>query len=91
MTGTQAETEEVWTYEGVRVGARSTRVHAWIDETGEELSFPRTGSRASVASRYKVSVRRRRGRAVCWRKGIGGTPACGARWAACSTHPTRRS
>jgi hypothetical protein len=61
MTETPAETEEVWTYGGLRAGARGTRVHAWIDETGEELWFPKTGARASVGARYKVSVRRRDG------------------------------
>jgi hypothetical protein len=49
---------EVWTYPGIRVGARGTRVHAWLDARGEELWFAKTGARAAVGSLYTVQVTR---------------------------------
>ena len=55
MAGT--EEEEVWTYGGVRVSGRGQRVHAWIDQAGEELWFPKTGTHAAVGSQYKVTVK----------------------------------
>jgi hypothetical protein len=59
--GTAGTVQETWTYGGVRVGARHTRVHAWIDPAGEELWFPKAGAHAAVGSRYTVSVRRSAG------------------------------
>ena len=50
--------EELWTYGGVRVSSRGQRVYAWIDQVGEELWFPKTGTRAAVGSQYKVTVKR---------------------------------
>ena len=49
---------EVWTYGGVRVGQGGKRVHAWLDASGEELLFSRTGARMAVGSQYTVSVSR---------------------------------
>ena len=49
---------EVWTYGGVRVGQGGKRVHAWLDTSGEELLFSRTGARMAVGSQYTVSVSR---------------------------------
>ena len=49
---------EVWTYGGVRVGKDGKRVHAWLDASGEELLFSRTGARMAVGSQYTVSVSR---------------------------------
>src|SRR5579875_2939984 len=56
MAGT--EEEEVWTYGGVRVSGRGQRAYAWIDEAGEELWFPKTGTRSAVGSQYRVTVKR---------------------------------
>ncbi len=49
---------ELWTYGGVRVGQSGKRVHAWLDTSGEELLFSRTGARMAVGSQYTVSVSR---------------------------------
>ncbi len=49
---------EVWTYGGVRVSQGGKRVHAWLDASGEELIFSRTGARMAVGSQYTVSVSR---------------------------------
>jgi hypothetical protein len=49
---------EVWTYGGVRVGQGGKRLHAWLDTSGEELVFSRTGARMAVGSQYTVSVSR---------------------------------
>jgi hypothetical protein len=58
--------EELWTYGGARVSGRGQRVYAWIDQAGEELWFPKTGTHAAVGSQYKVTVRRADGvTAVC--------------------------
>jgi len=57
MAGT-GEEEELWTYGGVRVSGRGRRVYAWIDQAGEELWFPKTGTHAAVGSQYKVTVKR---------------------------------
>jgi hypothetical protein len=57
MTETEPD-EEVWTYAGVRIGARGTRVHAWLDAQGEELRFAKTGTHAAVGSLYTVNVAR---------------------------------
>ena len=48
----------MWTYGGVRVGKDGKRVHAWLDTSGEELLFSRTGARMAVGSQYTVSVSR---------------------------------
>lgn len=49
---------ETWTYGGVRVGKGGKRLHAWLDASGEELLFSRTGARMAVGSQYTVSVSR---------------------------------
>jgi hypothetical protein len=62
---------EVWTYGGVRVGKDGKRVHAWLDASGEELLFSRTGARMAVGSQYTVSVSRHDETIT-----LHGTPAC---------------
>ena len=61
---------EVWTYGGVRVGQGGKRVHAWLDASGEELLFSRTGARMAVGTQYTVSVSRHDGTIT-----LHGTPA----------------
>ena len=56
MAGTGEE--ELWTYGGVGVSGRGQRAYAWIDQDGEELWFPKTGTHAAVGSQYKVTVKR---------------------------------
>lgn len=41
-TGTGA-VQETWTYGGVRIVARHTRVHAWTGQVGDELWFAKAG------------------------------------------------
>ena len=50
--------EELWTYGGARVSGRGQRVYTWIDQAGEELWFPKTGTHAAIGSQYKVTVKR---------------------------------
>ena len=54
---------ETWTYGGIRADKDGKKWHAWVDPTGEEHWFARTGSRMAVGSRYTAQVmppRRRR-------------------------------
>jgi hypothetical protein len=59
MTATDPEpAQETWTYAGVRV-LDGKRQHAWLDPTGEELLFARTGGSMAVGSHYTAQVIRR--------------------------------
>jgi hypothetical protein len=59
MTATDPEpAQERWTYAGVRV-LDGKRQHAWLDPTGEELLFARTGGSMAVGSHYTAQVIRR--------------------------------
>jgi hypothetical protein len=50
-------TAERWTFGGSRIGGKGQRVHAWIDEHGNEMIFKASGS-YSVGSVYTASVTR---------------------------------
>ena len=59
MTATDPEpAQERWTYAGVRV-LDGKRQHAWLDPTGEELLFSRTGGSMAIGSHYTAQVIRR--------------------------------
>jgi hypothetical protein len=51
--------QERWTYAGVRASPDGTRQHAWLDPSGEELLFRRTGGSMAVGSHYTALVIRR--------------------------------
>jgi hypothetical protein len=60
MTAANPEpAEETWTYAGVRVSSDGKREHAWLDASGEERFFRRTGASMAVSSHYTVQVTRR--------------------------------
>ena len=76
MTETSPEpAQERWTYAGVRVSSDGKREHAWLDASGEERFFRRTGASMAVSSHYTVQVTRRDDGTIT----IHGTPSTPAR------------
>lgn len=71
MTATEPESaSETWTYGGIRVDKNGRKWHAWLDESGTERWFGRTGGQMAVGSHYTVTVSRPAGTIT-----VHGTPA----------------
>jgi hypothetical protein len=49
---------ETWTYGGIRADKNGKKWHAWLDGSGTEHWFGRTGGQMAVGSHYAVQVSR---------------------------------